>query len=103
VEAINYGMMRFTFVALLYFLCGLMDVTMGGLRGMGEAIAPMLISVIGVCGIRITWIYTIFQMERFHTPGWLFASYPVSWTITFLCQLIVFVLAYKKYAKRVSR
>ncbi len=95
-EAISYGMIRFTFIALPYFLCGLMDVTMGSLRGMGESMMPMLISVLGVCGFRIAWIYTIFQIEQFHTPQCLFASYAISWIITFVCQLMVFVSAYKR-------
>lgn len=95
-EAISYGMIRLAYILLPYFLCGLMDVTMGSLRGMGESMMPMLISVLGVCGIRIIWIYTIFQMEQFHTPQCLFLSYTISWTITFLCQLWVFVVAYKR-------
>lgn len=97
VEAIAYGMIRFVFIGLPYFLCGLMDVSTGALRGMGESVAPMLISVLGVCGIRIIWIYTIFQIPQFHTPQWLFVSYPVSWTVTFLSQIVVFVIAYRKY------
>ena len=59
-EAIGYGMMRLGLICLPYFLCGLMDVSTGALRGLGASFVPMLISVLGVCGIRIGWIYTIF-------------------------------------------
>ena len=96
-EAIGYGMLRLGIVGATYLLCGLMDVTTGALRGLGESFTPMLISVLGVCGIRIGWIYTIFQLEAFHTPQCLYISYPFSWTVTFLFQLAAFLRFYQKY------
>lgn len=98
-EAIQWGMVRLTFLCIPYFLCGLMDVSTGALRGMGASLAPMIISVLGVCGIRISWISTIFQMPQFHTPQCLYASYTVSWTATFVCQMIAFFLIYRKRTK----
>ena len=95
-EAISYGMLRLACVALPYFLCGMMDVSTGALRGLGESFIPMLISVLGVCGIRIGWICTIFQIPRFHTPQSLYISYPISWTITFLCQMAAFFFVYRR-------
>lgn len=96
-EAIAYGMIRLAYICLPYFLCGLMDVSTGALRGMGASIAPMVISVLGVCGIRIGWISTIFQMPQFHTPQCLYFSYTISWSITFLVQLASFLRIYRKY------
>jgi tryptophan-rich sensory protein len=55
--------------------------------------------VLGVCGIRIGWIYTVFQIPRFHTPESLYISYPISWTLTFLCQILAFILIYRRKAK----
>ena len=101
-EAIDYGMMRLTIVCIPYFLCGLMDVSTGALRGMGSSVAPMIISVLGVCGIRIGWICTIFQIHRFHTPQSLFLSYPISWVITFSLQLAVFLRIYHKRTASLS-
>ena len=98
-EAITYGMIRLAYICLPYFLCGLMDVSTGALRGMGESIAPMIISVLGVCGIRIGWISTIFQMPQFHTPQCLYFSYTISWSITFLVQLAAFLHIYRKYTR----
>ena len=98
-EAIQWGMVRLTFLCIPYFLCGLMDVSTGALRGMGASMAPMIISVLGVCGIRIGWISTIFQMPQFHTPQCLYASYTVSWLATFTYQMIAFLLIYRKRAK----
>ena len=95
-EAIRYGMLRLGTVCITYWICGLMDVSTGALRGIGESFIPMVISVLGVCGIRIGWIYTIFQIPRFHTPQSLYVSYPVSWGVTFLFQIIAFLLVYRK-------
>lgn len=96
-KAIEYGMIRFTYVALPYFLCALMDVTTGALRGLGASFTPMLVSVLGVCGIRLAWIYTIFQIPAYHSPESLYLSYPISWTITFLFHLFFFIRIYKKH------
>lgn len=99
-EAIEYGMIRMTYMSLPYFLCGLMDVSTGALRGLGVSFIPMLISVLGVCGIRIAWVTTIFQIPAFHTPQWLYFSYIVSWTVTLICQTTAFLLVYRKFRRQ---
>ena len=96
-EAIGYGMLRLSYVCILYFICGLMDVSTGALRGMGASVAPMIISVLGVCVFRIGWIATIFQIPAFHTPQCLYTSYPISWFITFVCQMYAFFKIYNKH------
>ena len=73
-EAIAWGLVRMKVICRFYFLCGLMDVSTGALRGLGASVSPMIISVLGVCGIRIGWIATIFQIPRFHTPESLYSS-----------------------------
>ena len=98
-EAISYGMIRLGMICLPYFLCGLMDVSTGALRGLGASFVPMVISILGVCGIRIGWIYTIFQLPQYHTPRCLYFSYTVSWAITFLIQLAAFLREYRRYVK----
>jgi len=95
-QAIEYGMLRMTIMCLTYWICCLMDMTTGALRGMGVSTAPMIISVLGVCGIRIGWILTLFQQPRFHTPESLFISYPVSWAITFALEFAAFYMVYRK-------
>lgn len=99
VEAISWGMVRLLYVCAPYFICGLMEVAVGGLRGMGASLTSMMISILGVCGIRIVWIYTIFQLPQFHTPANLYLSYPISWVVTFAIQILAFVLVYKKRVK----
>lgn len=95
-EAIRYGLIRFNYIALPYFVCGLMDVSTGALRGLGSSLTPMLISIMGVCGIRILWTYTIFQVPQFHTPECLYLSYLISWAVTFLFQTLAFVIIFRK-------
>ena len=101
-EAVSYGMIRLSYICLPYFVCGLMDVSTGALRGLGASFTPMLISVLGVVGIRVGWIFTIFQIPEFHTPQCLFASYVISWAITFLCHLTAFVLIYRKHIRTLA-
>lgn len=95
-EAIEYGMIRLSYICLPYFICGLMDVTTGALRGLGESIGPMLISVLGVCGLRIVWIYTVFAQPQYHTPQCLFLSYIISWILTFAIQFVFFFIVFEK-------
>lgn len=83
--AIAWGQERLVIIGWTYFLCGLMEVGSGSLRGMGRPIMPMLISLAGSCLLRIVWIYTIFQWE--HTMFCLYLSYPVSWFVTAVVEL----------------
>ena len=94
-EAIANGMQRLAIVGATYFLCGMMDVSTGALRGMGASLVPMAICVLGACGLRILWVATVFQ--SFHTPQCLFLSYPLSWTITFSCQMAAFFVVYRRH------
>ena len=94
--AIAYGAVRIAYICLPYFLCGMMDVTTGAIRGLGSSIIPMLITVIGVCVMRVAWIYTVFQIPQYHTPESLYISYPISWLVTFLAQLITYFIVYRK-------
>lgn len=95
-EAITYGLLRISVMCITYFIGSMMDTTTGALRGMGTSLTPMLISVLGVCGIRLGWIFTIFQIPRFHSPYWLFVSYPITWAFTLTAQFIAFILVYRK-------
>lgn len=98
-EAIGYGMIRLGYICLPYFLCGLMDVTTGALRGLGASFVPMVICVLGVCGLRIGWIYTIFQVPGFHTPQCLYLSYAISWAVTFVCELAAMLWVFRKMTR----
>ena len=96
-QAILHGTVRMAYVSLFYFICGLMDSATGVLRGLGASLSAMLITVLGVCGLRLLWVYTIFQIPAFHSMEWLLTSYPVSWVITFLAELLVLAVKLRKF------
>ena len=75
----------------------MMDVMVGALRGLGYAVLPMIVSLIGACGLRLLWIFTFFKLPRFHETKYLYITYPVSWTVTFLVHVICYVIVKKKF------
>lgn len=102
-EAIGYGMIRFTYVCLPYFLCGLMEVCTGALRGMGVSVMPMIASIIGVCGIRIGWILTVFRIPAYHSLESLYFSYIVSWVFTTAFHLVSFLIIHRKRMRQFAQ
>ncbi len=96
-EAINYGMTRMLIVILPHLLLGLENTVVGQLRGLGYSVSPMIISIFGICGIRIIWVYTAFAANR--TLEMLYLSYPISWAITLIGTLVLYFIAAKKLPK----
>lgn len=96
-EAISYGLVRMIYVCLPYFICGVMDVMVGSLRGLGYSVMPMIVSLAGACGLRLIWIFTIFQ--EYHTFEVLFLSYPISWAVTALAHIVCFLIIRRKFPK----
>ena len=96
--AIAWGTQRLRVMGACYFTCGLMEVGCGALRGMGKTITPMLISVAGVCGIRVLWLYTIFPL--FPTMMCLYFSYPASWIATGAVQLALAFISKRQLEQR---
>lgn len=84
---IEAGMQRLKIFACFYAFCGMMDVMVGAMRGLGQSILPMIVSLLGACGLRLLWVGTVFQMEQFHTIQGLYIAYPISWLITFLAHV----------------
>ena len=97
-EVIAFGQLRLTYICFAYFLCGIMDVVVGSLRGLGSSVMPMIISLTGACILRIVWLYTIFRINP--TLENLYVSYPVSWLVTSVAQIICFVVVFKKSEQR---
>lgn len=91
---IRYGIARLGYICAPYFICGIMDTLVGIIRGLGYSVMPMVVSLIGACGFRILWIYTIFTWNR--TLPCLYSSYPISWTITAGTHLFCLVWIVKK-------
>ena len=90
---IEYGMYRLRYVTLFLFLNGLLDVVVNSLRGMGLANLPTIITMFGVCGFRILYIYTVFA--RIHTIASLYCCFPLSWLLTLSIQFCIWVAVYR--------
>ena len=100
-EVIDISMLRLLVISTSYFLCGIMDVYSGVIRGMGFSFTPMLVSMFFVCAFRVFWIYTIF--ERFHEQWVLYISYPVSWTITIIAYFFTYKIVRKKAKEKILK
>ena len=94
---IQYGLDRMMVICTTYFTCGIMEVLVGSLRGIGYGILPMIVSLIGVCGLRILWIATYFAEH--HTLRVLYLSYPITWCITILAHAICLIIIRHKLRK----
>ncbi|MDY4199603.1 MAG: MATE family efflux transporter, partial [Candidatus Fimadaptatus sp.] len=97
-DVINFGIERLELFCLTYFTCGAMDVMVGQMRGMGYSIVPMIVSLVGVCGIRIVWIFTVFKASNSLLT--LYMSYPVSWVVTLAVHFSTFLYVYHKVKQR---
>ena len=93
-DVIACGTEILLYTTLTYFLCGIMDLIPGALRGMGHSAVPMILSIIGTVGTRIFWIYEVFPTHR--SLMVLFLSYPASWLATILLQAVCFYFVRKK-------
>lgn len=103
-EEIKVAMIRVVYMCLPYFICGIMDVTVGLLRGLGKSLTPMIISIVGVVGFRIMWIYVVFykvtSFVDYNDLKYLYISYPISWITTFVVHFTMFIIAYNKRIKK---
>lgn len=99
-EVIAAGTERLKYICSVYALCGMMDVMVGMLRGLGYSVMPMIVSLIGACALRLIWLATLFQMEQFHTVQMIYLTYPISWTITLLAHIICFIIVRRRLGRK---
>lgn len=97
-EVIEMGLVRMRLFAVTYVLNSLLDVTTGQMRGLGKSVIPMIVTMVGVCGLRVVWIFTVFQMYR--SMEVLYLSYPVSWAVTGAVLLVMYIITFRKILKR---
>ena len=97
-EVISWGMLRMNILFTTYFLCGIMDVISGALRGLGHSVMPAVITLLGVCVLRVFWVWLIFPLQP--TMGNLMLSYPITWGITAIANGIYLYWAYNKIVGR---
>ena len=96
-DVIAVGLERLYIVNGPYFLCGIMEIFTGVLRGIGYSLIPMVVSILGACAFRILWVATIFRI--FPTMECLMISYPVSWLLTLVVLAIIFLRIWKRMRK----
>jgi len=99
---IEAGMRRLIIVCSPYAICGVMDVLVGSLRGLGYSVMPMLVSLLGACVLRLVWVATIFQVPAFHTVQIIYLSYPFSWTVTALAHFLCYLWAMRRLRRHMA-
>lgn len=99
--AMEFGRQRYIITFPVYFLAGIMGVLPGAIRGFGSSLPPSIITLIGACGIRIVWVYTVFQMYNNLTA--LYLVHPITWVVTSIALTINLLIAYKKTKKRIAK
>ena len=97
-EVIAIGAQRLALVIPFYAFCSLQDVTASQIRGMGKSFEPMIISLIGVCGVRLMWIFAI--LPEGHSLIDLYWAYPISWTAAFIMLFILYTILKVKLMKK---
>ncbi len=97
-DILREGMVRLSVMGTTYSLCGIMEVFVGAMRGMGSSWTPMLVSIAGVCGIRIVYIYTVFAFWH-HTLLSLYLSYTLSWFVTAAIHAVCWYFKHKKIVR----
>ena len=97
-DVIAYGMVRLLWVNVPYFLCGIMEVCCGMVRGLGRTWLPMFVSAVGACLLRIIWIQTIYR--AIPTLDCLYISYPVSWIVTTAVHVICYFPTLRKLREK---
>lgn len=99
---IGKGFERLLIMSGTHFLCGFMDVLVGSIRGMGYSVLPMIVSLIGACGLRILWLKTFFLMDAFHSTRFIYITYPISWLLTIIAHIICYLIIRKKINSSLS-
>lgn len=96
--AFDAAVTRMWYITAPYFLCGLMEVCTGVLRGLGKSLTSTMISLIGACLLRVVWLWTVFPSSQ--TLGTIFVVYPISWVATNLVAFIIIQVLLKKMVKK---
>ncbi|MBQ4625732.1 MAG: MATE family efflux transporter [Clostridia bacterium] len=97
-EVIKIGAARLTQIMPFYVFCSLMDVAGNQLRGMGKSYEPMIVSLVGACGVRLAWIF--FALPFSHTLTMLYWAYPISWAATFFAQFAFYFIVRKQMKRK---
>lgn len=95
-EVVRLGVIRLWYIIAPEIISVVMEIISGSLRGYGISLAPALITLVFVCGIRIAWVFTVFA--KIPTYASLMAVYGVSWFFT----MVFLIIAYRFYVKHLK-
>lgn len=93
---IEYSLEVMRLILNIYFVCGIMDSLSGMLRGLGNSLTPMIVGLLGVCGLRMVWILVFFRMEMFHNLTGMYLSYPITWVFCISALSVALAMEYRK-------
>lgn len=94
-SVLSFAVKRLWITLPFYFLCGIMDVLAGTLRGMGRSVTSMVNSIVGACAFRVIWVNVIFYFVP-RDIGWVYWSWPISWVLVTAANLIFLVIFYRR-------
>ena len=102
--ALNFARDRYYVTFPIYFLAGIMSVMPGVIRGFGSSLPPSIISLVGACGSRIIWVFTVFEMvkDQPHAMSYLFLIHPITWVLTNIALFINLIIVYRKAKRRIN-
>ncbi len=92
--ALDFGVIRMLITASPYFLCGIMEVLAGVIRGLGSSLPTAINSLLGACGFRIFWVACILPLHP--TTGFLYLCWPISWIIVILAHIVTYFIVKKR-------
>ncbi len=95
-DVIEAGKNRIFVIFSAYFLCGIMDAMANSIRGCGHSLLPAIVTIFGVCIFRIAYLETFFRLPQFHSPFYIFISYPISWMVAWIIHLFCFIVIFRK-------
>lgn len=93
-DVIAVGITRLEFILTAEFINVIIEILSGYMRGFGYSLVPALVCMLGICGVRITWRYTVFA--HYKTFDVLMMTYPISWAVTAAALIVAFVYVNKK-------
>ena len=97
---IGHGVVRLRYILLAQPLNAVIEIISGSMRGYGRSLSPALVSLFGICGVRIAWVYTGFRAAG--TYAALLTAYPLSWIVTALALTVLYVLFIRKFRSQIE-
>lgn len=97
---IQYACDRMKILLPIYFVCGIVEVLVGCMRGMGYSLTPMLANFFCICVFRIVWIYT--ACKAYPSAQMLYMSWPISWVLNIVVDGIIMIVIYKREKRKIA-